>query len=130
LLSWLNRLVWKGARHLLKPEDLYAVSDDVASATLSSRFSREWDEQSKNGPADLKRVIFSLLKWPILVPIAPRLLLLALTFCQPLLLRRLLDHLNNSDVEDKNIGYGIIGAYFVVYAGLAVSTLAIIYSAC
>jgi ATP-binding cassette subfamily C (CFTR/MRP) protein 1 len=129
LLSWLNRLVWKGARHLLKPEDLYAVSDDVASATLSSRFSQEWDEQSKNGPADLKRVIFSLLKWHILVPIAPRLLLLALTFCQPLLLRRLLDYLNNSDVEDENIGYGIIGAYFVVYAGLAVSTLAIIYSA-
>jgi ATP-binding cassette subfamily C (CFTR/MRP) protein 1 len=124
LLSWLNRLVWKGARHLLKPEDLYAVSDDVASATLSSRFSQEWDEKSKNGPADLKRVIFSLLKWPILVPIAPRLLLLALTFCQPLLLRTLLDYLNNADVEGKNIGYGIIGAYFVVYAGLAVGSLA------
>ncbi|KAI4848302.1 multidrug resistance-like protein, partial [Aureobasidium sp. EXF-8845] len=122
LLSWLNRLVWKGSRHLLKPEDLYAVSDDVASETLSSKFSQEWERQSKNGPADLKRVIFSLLKWPILVPIVPRLLLLALTFCQPLLLRRLLDYLNNSDVEDNNIGYGLIGAYFVVYAGLATSS--------
>jgi len=127
LLSWLNRLVWKGARHLLKPEDLYPVSDDVSSEYLSARFSQEWNEQSKNGPADLKRVIFSLLKWPILVPIIPRVALLALTFCQPLLLRRLLDYLNNSDVEDNNIGYGLIGAYFVVYVGLAVSALASVY---
>lgn len=65
------------------------------------------------------------------MPIIPRLALLALTFCQPLLLRRLLDYLKHSDVEDKNIGYGLIGAYFVVYVGLAVSTMsAIIICAC
>ncbi|KAI4745287.1 multidrug resistance-like protein [Aureobasidium sp. EXF-12298] len=122
LLSWLNRLVWRGSRHLLKPEDLYPVSDDVASATLATRFSQEWDDQSKTGPADLKKVIFSLLKWPMLVPIVPRLALLALTFCQPLLLRRLLDYLDNSEVEDRNIGYGLIGAYFVVYIGLATTS--------
>ncbi|KAG9646246.1 P-loop containing nucleoside triphosphate hydrolase protein, partial [Aureobasidium melanogenum] len=122
LLSWLNRLIWQGARHLLKPEDLYAVSDDVASETLSGRFSKEWDKQSRSGSPDLKRVLFSLLKWPILVPIIPRLALLALTFCQPLLLRRLLDYLKHSDVEDKNIGYGLIGAYFVVYIGLATTS--------
>ncbi|KAH0019295.1 P-loop containing nucleoside triphosphate hydrolase protein, partial [Aureobasidium melanogenum] len=122
LLSWLNRLIWQGARHLLKPEDLYAVSDDVASETLSGRFSQEWDKQSRSGPPDLKNVLLSLLRWPILVPIIPRLALLALTFCQPLLLRRLLDYLKHSDVEDKNIGYGLIGAYFVVYVGLATTS--------
>lgn len=57
------------------------------------------------------------------MPIIPRLALLALTFCQPLLLRRLLDYLKHSDVESKNIGYGLIGAYFVVYVGLAVSAV-------
>ncbi|KAG9958555.1 P-loop containing nucleoside triphosphate hydrolase protein, partial [Aureobasidium melanogenum] len=122
LLSWLNRLIWQGARHLLKPEDLYAVSDDVASERLSTRFSQEWDKQSRIGPPNLKKVLFSLLKWPILVPIIPRLALLALTFCQPLLLRRLLDYLKHSDVEAKNIGYGLIGAYFVVYVGLATTS--------
>lgn len=45
LLSWLNRLIWQGARHLLKPEDLYAISDDVASEALSTRFSQEWDKR-------------------------------------------------------------------------------------
>ncbi|KAG9688411.1 P-loop containing nucleoside triphosphate hydrolase protein, partial [Aureobasidium melanogenum] len=122
LLSWLNRLIWQGARHLLKPEDLYAVSDDVASETLSLRFSQEWEKQLRCGTPNLKKVLFSLLGWPILVPIIPRLALLALTFCQPLLLRRLLDYLKHSDVEDKNIGYGLIGAYFVVYVGLATTS--------
>ncbi|THX23790.1 multidrug resistance-like protein [Aureobasidium pullulans] len=112
LLSWLNGLVWKGARHLLKPEDLYDISEDVASEGL----------KSKTGPADLKKVIFQLLKWPILVPIVPRLALLALTLCQPLLLKRLLDYLNNSDTESVNIGYGIIGAYLIVYVGLATTS--------
>ena len=42
LLSWLNGLVWKGARHLLKPEDLYDISEDVASERLSKRFAEEW----------------------------------------------------------------------------------------
>ncbi|THW39632.1 multidrug resistance-like protein [Aureobasidium pullulans] len=122
LLSWLNGLVWKGARHLLKPEDLYDISEDVASERLSKRFAEEWERQSKTGPADLKKVIFQLLKWPILVPIVPRLALLALTLCQPLLLKRLLDYLNNSDTESVNIGYGIIGAYLIVYVGLATTS--------
>ncbi|THX05327.1 multidrug resistance-like protein [Aureobasidium pullulans] len=122
LLSWLNGLVWKGARHLLKPEDLYDISEDVASERLSTRFAEEWERQSKTGPADLKKVIFQLLKWPILVPIVPRLALLALTLCQPLLLKRLLDYLNNSDTESVNIGYGIIGAYLIVYVGLATTS--------
>ncbi|KAG2163329.1 hypothetical protein VTO58DRAFT_110787 [Aureobasidium pullulans] len=122
LLSWLNGLVWKGARHLLKPEDLYDISEDVASERLSKRFAEEWKRQSKTGPADLKKVIFQLLKWPILVPIVPRLALLALTLCQPLLLKRLLDYLNNSDTESVNIGYGIIGAYLIVYVGLATTS--------
>ena len=78
--------------------------------------------ESKTGSADLKKVIFQLLKWPILVPIVPRLALLALTFCQPILLKRLLDYINNSDTESVNIGYGLIGAYFIVYVGLATTS--------
>ena len=45
LLSWLNGLVWKGARHLLKPEDLYDISEDVASEGLSKRFAEEWERR-------------------------------------------------------------------------------------
>lgn len=43
LLSWLNGLVWRGARHLLKPKDLYDISEDIASEGLSKRFIDEWE---------------------------------------------------------------------------------------
>lgn len=76
LLSWLNRLIWQGARHLLKPEDLYAISDDVASETLSTRFSQEWDkrkysiihcpvDQNAYGPGRLEERPAKLEKGPL-----------------------------------------------------------------
>lgn len=58
----------------------------------------------------------------IVIPVIPRLALLALAFCQPLLLRRLLDYLQDP-VQRSNprTGYGLIGAYFLVYGGMAVT---------
>jgi ATP-binding cassette subfamily C (CFTR/MRP) protein 1 len=44
-LSWLNRLVWQGANHLLKPDDLYPVNDDIASGQLSARYTQEYDRR-------------------------------------------------------------------------------------
>jgi hypothetical protein len=56
----------------------------------------------------------------MVLPVVPRVSLLAFTLCQPLLLKRLLGFLT-SPKQDKNIGYGLIGAYGVVYLGIAVS---------
>lgn len=61
------------------------------------------------------------LKWPLLGIIGPRLCLLAFTICQPLLLNRFLAFLQNP-AEDVSIGYGLIGAYALVYVGIAVSS--------
>ena len=58
--------------------------------------------------------------WQMLTPILPRLALIGFTFCQPLLLNRYLNFLQNKD-ESINIGYGLLGAYGVVYLGIAVS---------
>jgi len=66
--------------------------------------------------------MISVLKWRILEPIIPRLVLLAFTFCQPLLVNRFLDYLQDPvEIKDANIGYGLIGAYGLVYFGMAVS---------
>ncbi len=59
-------------------------------------------------------------RWHILYPIAPRLCLLGFTFAQPLMLNRVLDHLALQDYESANIGYALIGAYTIVYVGIAV----------
>ena len=70
----------------------------------------------------LLSVILRVLKWSILVPVIPRLILIGFTLCQPLLVSRFLDYLQDSaKQDDTNIGYGLIGAYGVVYFGMAVS---------
>lgn len=50
----------------------------------------------------------------------PRLLQLAFTICQPLVLNRFLAFLERPE-EDTNRGYGLIGAYGLVYLGIALS---------
>ena len=67
----------------------------------------------------LSRELMKLLAWPLIVPIVPRIALLSFTLCQPLLLKRLLQFLTSGD-QDVRIGYGLIGAYGVVYLGIGV----------
>jgi ATP-binding cassette subfamily C (CFTR/MRP) protein 1 len=75
---------------------------------------------SKSGNA-LFFVAVKTLKWPLLSAIPPRTCLIALTFCQPLLINRAVI-LSGEDVTDwtTNVGYGLIGAYILVYVGIAV----------
>ena len=62
-----------------------------------------------------------ILKWSLLAPILPRLILVVFNVSQPLLIRRVIDFLNEPENDDtRNVGYGLIGAYVLVYAGLAV----------
>lgn len=80
------------------------------------------DSATKVGNPRLIPVLFAALKWYTVLPILPRLAQVAFTLCQPLLLRRLLNYLaNRGDKESSNIGYGLIGAYAVVYVSMAVS---------
>lgn len=79
-------------------------------------------KELQSGNAKLVPVLFDTLKWHALLPIVPRLAQVAFTLCQPLLLRRLLNYLSNrGQNENPSIGYGLIGAYGVVYTGMAVS---------
>jgi hypothetical protein len=71
-------------------------------------------------------------KWPLLrtilhssgthllVPIIPRLLLSGLRFAQPFLVANAVDWAGDKDAS-SNIGYGLIGAFALVYIGLGVS---------
>jgi hypothetical protein len=80
-------------------------------------------EVGVSGERKLIRVLCNVLKWPYFMPVTPRLVLLGFTFCQPLLMNRFLDYLQEpASSKDKSIGYGILGAYGVVYLGIAVSS--------
>lgn len=74
-------------------------------------------------PSSLQLECFKATKAPLLAAVPARLCVVAFNFCQPLLLTRSLKFFEepvNSYTND--IGYGLIGAYFLVYVGLAVSS--------
>lgn len=43
LFWWLNKLIWAGTKHLLKPADLYPVSSDMTSEVLGSNLWDRWN---------------------------------------------------------------------------------------
>ncbi len=77
---------------------------------------------------------FGVLSQTALQTIPPRACLTALSFCQPFLINHAItlsqDQITN---ETTQKGYGLIGAYFLVYVGIAVgsrSALTLLLSFC
>lgn len=62
------------------------------------------------------------LKWPLLSSAVPRLILIGFKYAQPFLLNRTIGFVNAAPSKQPDgIGWGLVGAYAVVYIGLAVS---------
>lgn len=76
---------------------------------------------SREGGHALLLAVLGTLKWPILSIVFPRLVFAAFTFCQPLLISATLEWAeSDGDSDDMSRGYGLIGAWFLVYVGIAV----------
>lgn len=70
----------------------------------------------------LLKVLLAVYKWPLLAGILPRLCLTGVTYAQPFLVNRVTSFLGQSTTStSKEIAYGLIAAYGVVYVGIAVS---------
>jgi hypothetical protein len=77
---------------------------------------------SKKGDYALMFTVFKSLKRPLLAIVFPRLCFIGFTFCQPFLISATLAWAErDSDADDMSQGYGLIGAWFLVFVGLAVS---------
>ena len=46
---WLNRLIWRGARHVLHPRDLYPLTHDMTARSLGPRFWSMWTRGKQLG---------------------------------------------------------------------------------
>ncbi|KAB5575558.1 P-loop containing nucleoside triphosphate hydrolase protein [Coniochaeta sp. 2T2.1] len=122
LLWWMNPLLKTGWRKLLTPGDLYELDEPMGAAVLHETFWREWRDTKKGGRRyGLIMVCLKSLKWPLLYAVLPRLALVVFTICQPLVLGRFLEFLQD-ERQSVSIGYGLIGAYGCVYLGIALST--------
>ncbi|KAI1859369.1 hypothetical protein JX265_010372 [Neoarthrinium moseri] len=120
---WLNRLLLLGARGRLEYDDLFELADSMKSNNLHDAFKLEYKKRQNKASHAALVTIGVVLKWPILVTAIPRVLSLALTLCQPLLTEQLLQYLAKSD-DTVPLPYGqsLIGAYALLYVGLAIFT--------
>lgn len=77
---------------------------------------------SNKTPHALFFTLLKTLRWPLLASVFPRLCLIGFNFSQPFLITAAIE-LSQSPVTPKsqNEGYGLIGAYILVYVGIAVS---------
>lgn len=120
---WLNELFTKGYRGILSLDDLYLLDRAIASDALAPRFREQLQKHPLNGQSfGLARLLLRTLAVQFLMPVAPRIALLAFSFCQPFLIEALLDYLQDPQTASKNADYGLVGATALTYGGIAIST--------
>ncbi|KAG9235150.1 hypothetical protein BJ875DRAFT_495249 [Amylocarpus encephaloides] len=120
---WLNPLLKRGYSVLISMDDLMTLDNEfLTTPSGKSGLYIEWEKASK------KRTKHALLiasikyyKWPILRGIFPRIAQIGFFFAQPYLVGRFTLFISNES-SPKTSGYGLIGAFALVYSGLAIST--------
>ncbi|KAI1152199.1 putative ATP-binding cassette transporter [Nemania diffusa] len=121
LVAWINPLFLKGYRRQLTDSDLRIIDSSLSAAELEPRFDRLLATR-EFGRYGLIRLTFQSLGAYALTPVLPRLGLSAFTFAQPFLASSLIAFLDENRNLPENDGYGLIGASFLVYTGIAVCT--------
>ncbi|KAK2127563.1 P-loop containing nucleoside triphosphate hydrolase protein [Fusarium oxysporum II5] len=121
--SWQIPLFRAGYSKHLEIETLFPLEKHFKSLYLQQLLQTAWAKASRKGNHALMLTVLRTLKWPTLSIIFPRLCFIGFTFCQPFLISATLEWAeNDSDSDDMNQGYGLIGAWFLVFMGLAVTS--------
>ncbi|EPS38832.1 hypothetical protein H072_7417 [Dactylellina haptotyla CBS 200.50] len=123
LYWWLNGLIIKGFKNVLKLEDLFNVSEDMRSEKLDEKFWQEWEKTANDEKHKLGKILLRTLKFPLIQAVVPRMILIVFIFCQPLMLEAFLGYLKDPiERKDGKIGNAMIGAYALVYFGMALTS--------
>ncbi|KAF5565087.1 multidrug resistance [Fusarium phyllophilum] len=121
--SWQIPLFRAGYSKHLEIEALFPLEKHFKSLYLQMLLQTAWAKASRRGNHALMLTVLRTLKWPTLSIIFPRLCFIGFTFCQPFLISATLAWAeNDSESDDMNQGYGLIGAWFLVFMGLAVTS--------
>ena len=118
---WLNPIFLTGFARSLVMEDLLPLDKHLTSDYLYHTLHKAWSKMGNQ--RSLLAVYFADLKWHLLSVVPPRLALIGFTFCQPFLIQQAIHFIGQPVNESTtNAGYGLIGAYFLVYCGIALTT--------
>lgn len=120
---WENTMFRLGYSTTLSVEMLYPLDKHLSSSYLYNKLQGAWDSITIKKNRSLLIMAFGKLKWDILYAIPPRLAYTGLQFCQPFLVSQAVTLAQEPiTTETTNTGYGMIGAYFVVYVGIAITS--------
>jgi ATP-binding cassette subfamily C (CFTR/MRP) protein 1 len=137
---WLNALFKKGFSNALTVDDLFHLDKFLRADYMHHALGSAWARGkstliilvkkfidllfvvvSNPSPNALFTMTVGRLKWSILAVVPPRLCLIGFNFCQPFLINRAVKFSQEAPTpQAKNIGYGLIGAYIIVFVGIAV----------
>jgi ATP-binding cassette subfamily C (CFTR/MRP) protein 1 len=125
-LGWLRRLFLSGYNKVLALADLYPLDRRIITEKLQFELLERLGTSNSKGQRygmGLTKALVRTLSTALILPMIPRLGLTAFRFCQPFLIRRLLNLLQKPEShENTNFGYGLIGATIIIYTGMATST--------
>ena len=120
--TWLNPLFLKGFGKSLEVEELFPLDKHLSSDFLQSKIKPAWERLPTKRSHALLFVFFNRFKWDFLCAVPPRMAYIGFVFCQPFLINRAISFSASPITQDTtNVGYGLIGAYILVYVGIAVS---------
>ncbi|CAI7570859.1 unnamed protein product [Penicillium viridicatum] len=119
---WLNELLWRGSKDILTVDSLPTLDNDIRAASNPQSLLERWDKANKYHQNSLLWTFVSHYKWAFLEGVLPRLAYTGFCFAQPFLVERVLDFMTEPEhVNSANYAYGLIGAYAIVYLGIAIS---------
>ncbi|KAH8646856.1 putative ABC transporter [Xylariales sp. PMI_506] len=122
LFLWLNELLVMGWQAVLKPGMLPAVDEKLDLENVHRKLQTSWLSVNHKRRNALILAMFQAFKFDILIVVAPRLCLIGLSLAQPFIIGQTVTFLEGESTASTNIGYGLLGAFVLVFIGIAIST--------
>ncbi|KAK2593714.1 hypothetical protein QQS21_008579 [Conoideocrella luteorostrata] len=121
---WLNPLLITGWATILTNKGLPDIYEKLSSRKLEVRFATKWDKKVAASKTPwLFLTTLNVLKWELASITLPRVGMIGLSISQPFLISNALRFLAMPDSPAAtNLGYGLIGAFALVFLGSALLT--------
>ncbi|KAE8369715.1 hypothetical protein BDV27DRAFT_152796 [Aspergillus caelatus] len=122
LFWWLNALFRMGYRQLITTEDLFDIDPSLKADVIGREMQDAWNIRAKpEGQMALPKAVLFILRWNLFSVAVPRLCMIGFNFAQPFLITTAINYMDESEPHNKNVKYGLIGATFLIYFGIAIS---------
>lgn len=123
---WVLPFLQTGYREAFEVEDVPEVDTNLQGQCSGDKLRKSWDSASVKSHHRLIKVVFRAYGWACVSAIPPRLAYSCFNFAQPFLITATVNYIGgSSSSQPKVYGTGLIGAYILVYLGLAVGSLSI-----